>query len=50
MKTTRFVLYSSYSDGTRISGKGVHMYIGGFDLLILSNFFNITHENEKNII
>ena len=33
--------------GSRISGKGVHMYKGvGFALLILSHFSKIAHENE----
>ena len=33
--------------GSRISGNGVHMYKGvGFALLILSNFSQISHENE----
>ena len=33
--------------GSRISGKGVHMYKGaGFFLLILSHFSKISYENE----
>ena len=36
--------------GSRISGKGVHMYKGvGFAMLILSHFSLISHANEKKI-
>ena len=41
---------TSQGDGSRISGKGVHMYKGvcvwGYALLILSHFSYISHENE----
>ena len=40
-------IWCIYRGGSRISGKGVHMYKGtGFAFLIFSHFFLMFHENE----